>query len=200
MNELINEGAIGPIKHLTTFDISQLETAMSFFSKSVHAGKLVITFQDPNATLKVLRPVVRASFDPQAAYLLVGCLGGLGRSLATWMVERGARYLFFFSRSGANKPEAASILKDLAEAGARPEAVGCDVTDEKALVLAVERIVTQMPVKGVIHAAMVEGVSSPSFQRRRRRRFTCNCCIEDTNREYRMHSLKTLPCPKFRRF
>ena len=159
MNELIDQNVIGPIKHLTSFDISQLESAMGFFSKGVHTGKLVITFQDPNATLKVLQPVTRASFDPSAAYLLVGCLGGLGRSLATWMVERGARHLIFFSRSGGHKPEAASILRDLAEAGAKPQVIRCDVTNEKDLVFAVEQVNTQLPIKGVIHAAMVEGVS-----------------------------------------
>ena len=177
MSELIEQSVIGPIKHLTSFDISQVESAMSFFSKGMHTGKLVITFENPSATLKVLRPVVRASFDPNAAYLLVGCLGGLGRSLATWMVERGARHLFFLSRSSSHKPEAASIVRDLAKADAKPQVIRCDVTDEKALVLAIEQITSQLPVKGVIHAAMVEGVSFSAPVPAKIKRPSPKCCI-----------------------
>ncbi|KAI0125370.1 KR domain-containing protein [Xylariales sp. AK1849] len=81
---------------------------------------------------------------------------GLG-SLAAWMVEQGARHLVFLSRSGTDKPEAGSIAKELAQAGAKPKIIRCDVTDKKALVSAVEQISGQQPLKGVIHATMVEG-------------------------------------------
>ncbi|KAL9084936.1 MAG: hypothetical protein Q9159_004980 [Coniocarpon cinnabarinum] len=157
MNKLIRQGSINPIKHLTCFDISRLESAMSSFSKGQHTGKFVITFKEPNATLKVLRPASRASFDPNAAYLLVGCLGGLGRSLAAWMVERGARQLVFLSRSGTTARAAGSMSTELIEMGANPQIVQCDVTDQKALRLAVGQIVDKLPVKGIVHAAMVEG-------------------------------------------
>jgi hypothetical protein len=56
MNEvrvLWEHGAIRPIKHITTFDISKLEVAMSYFAKGVHTGKLVITYQNPDSRLKV---------------------------------------------------------------------------------------------------------------------------------------------------
>lgn len=53
MKTLWENGTIGPINHITTFDISKLEAAMSFFAKGVHTGKLVITFQDPETKLKV---------------------------------------------------------------------------------------------------------------------------------------------------
>ncbi|KAI0483732.1 putative polyketide synthase [Xylaria cf. heliscus] len=162
MTELIDQGVVGPIKHLTTFDISRLESAMSTFSKGLHTGKFVITFHNPASALKadllkISRPVTRATFDPNAAYLLVGCLGGLGRSLAAWMVERGARHLVFLSRSGADKPETAAIVKELVTAGAAPDIIRCDVTDKTAVVSVVGRISAARQVKGVIHAAMVEG-------------------------------------------
>ena len=53
MMELIQEGEIGPIRHLTTFCISRLEAAMNSFSKGLHTGKFIINFRDQNATLKV---------------------------------------------------------------------------------------------------------------------------------------------------
>lgn len=78
------------------------------------------------------------------------------------MVEKGARHLAFLSRSGTNKPEAVSIMEELVAAGADPEVIQCNVADQKALASAVEKLTATRKVKGVIHAAMVEGVS---FQR-----------------------------------
>ncbi|KAI6777704.1 Beta-ketoacyl synthase [Emericellopsis cladophorae] len=157
MLSLLDHGVIGPVQHLSTFCISQLESAMSSFSKGVHTGKFVITFDNPAAELKIARSVSRAAFDPTAAYLLVGCLGGLGRSLAAWMVERGARHLVFLSRSGADKPETVALVRDLEAAGAVPEVIRCDVICQKSVTLAVSDISCRTKVKGVIHAAMVEG-------------------------------------------
>ncbi|KAM3502999.1 hypothetical protein MY10362_004480 [Beauveria mimosiformis] len=158
MMDLIDQGVVGPIQHLNSFCISQLEPAMSNFSKGVHTGKFVITFDDPAAKLKVAQSAVRAKFDPTAAYLLVGGLGGLGRSLAMWMVERGARHLVFLSRSGADRPEAVLLVKDLEAVGASPKVVCCDVTCKAAVASAVSDISARYQVKGVIHAAMVEGI------------------------------------------
>ncbi|KAL7625750.1 hypothetical protein AAE478_004973 [Parahypoxylon ruwenzoriense] len=157
LKSLWDSGVIGPIDHITTFDISQLESAMSFFSKGLHTGKLVITFEDPKTTLKIAKTCNRASFDPNATYVLIGCLGGLGRSLAVWMVDRGARHLVFLSRSGAEKTESALLMKELITMGADPEVIRCSVTDRDALVSAIEQISKHHSVKGVIHAAMVEG-------------------------------------------
>lgn len=175
IHELWSNGTIGPIDPITTFDISQLEPAMTSFSKGSHTGKFVITFDNPEATLKV-RPTSHrnpsvsntsqirksgslARFDPEAAYILAGCLGGLGRSIATWMVERGARHLVFLSRSGVARPESTLLLQELTSLGAVPEVVECDITQHDPLFAAVEGVSRQLPIKGVIHAAMVEGVS-----------------------------------------
>ncbi|KGO41519.1 Polyketide synthase, KR [Penicillium expansum] len=154
MTGLIHEGVIGPIRHLTTFCISRLETAMNSFFKGLHTEQFIITLRDPNATLKISRPVVRAAFDLNATYLLVGCLGGLSRNLSTWMVEHGARHLALLSRPGANKREAVSIVEELAAAGADPEVIQCNVADQNALASVVEKLTAMRQVKGMIHAAM----------------------------------------------
>ncbi|KAI1084321.1 putative polyketide synthase [Whalleya microplaca] len=157
LTTLWGDGTISPIDHIATFDISELESAMSFFSKGVHTGKIVITFQDPETKLKIARPADRASFDANAAYILVGCLGGLGRSLSRWMVERGARHLVFLSRSGTERPGSALFIEELVRSGVKVEAVRCDITDRNALTSVIERVSSKTLVKGVVHAAMVEG-------------------------------------------
>lgn len=101
----------------------------------------------------------RASFDPNAAYVLVGALGGLGRSLAAWMVERGAVHLVVISRSGIDKPEAKLLVKELQELGAEPEVIQCSVLNKDKLTSIIQQVHSRHTVKGVVHAAMVEGVS-----------------------------------------
>ncbi|KAI0853704.1 putative polyketide synthase [Daldinia vernicosa] len=157
LTKLWADGIIGPIDHITTLDISELESAMSFFSRGLHTGKMVMTFQNPKAKLKIARPANRASFDTNAAYILVGCLGGLGQSLANWMVERGAQHLIFLSRSGAERPGSTTFIEGLVRSGVQTEIIRCSVTDRDALTSVIERVSSKTLVKGVVHAAMVEG-------------------------------------------
>ena len=57
LRQLWVDGVIGPLHPTTTYDISRLEEAMVYFSKGVHVGKVVVTFDDPQASLKVSRIV-----------------------------------------------------------------------------------------------------------------------------------------------
>lgn len=93
-----------------------------------------------------------AKFDAEAAYLLVGCLGGLGRSFSNWAIERGAKNLVFLSRSGAANPEAQGFLNTLHSRGVNAEVVKGDVScleDVNAAVAGSNR-----PIKGVIQGAL----------------------------------------------
>ena len=90
-----------------------------------------------------------------AAYLLVGCLGGLGRSLTRWMMDRGCRNFVFISRSGADKPEAAEVVSNLLGAGASVQVFRADAADEKAVADVVSTVSSTTTIRGVVHAAMV---------------------------------------------
>lgn len=76
------------------------------------------------------------------------------------MVERGARHLVFASRSGQNSPHASTIISELAALGAVAEIIKGDVLSASAMNDIVQAIPSHRPLKGVIHAAMVETVSS----------------------------------------
>ncbi|KAL9011376.1 MAG: hypothetical protein Q9173_003774, partial [Seirophora scorigena] len=153
LGDLYRKRVIRPIEHLTTFDISQLEQAFMHFAKGTHIGKVVVTFQDPNAMVKVRPRPKPVTFDPNAAYLLAGCLGGLGRSISAWMAERGAKNLVYLSRSGSANAQAKSIIRDLHSAGVATRILRCDITQESDVNAAISQIL--IPIKGVIQAAMV---------------------------------------------
>lgn len=113
----------------------------------------------PNSLLQIQQSGKELRFSADAAYLLVGCLGGLGRSLTTWMVEKGCRHFAFISRSGADKPEAAKVVESIKEAGASAQVFRADATIETDVAKVVSAVNAARPIRGVVHAAMVLQVS-----------------------------------------
>ena len=51
--DLFRSGAIKQTSHVRTYDIAELEQGLLQFSKGTHIGKMVVTFDDPEAKLKV---------------------------------------------------------------------------------------------------------------------------------------------------
>lgn len=74
--------------------------------------------------------VVCPRFNPEATYLLIGCLGGLGRSLNSWMMESGARRFTFLSRSGADFKSGPKLVSNIESAGAVVYIVRGDATSK----------------------------------------------------------------------
>lgn len=101
------------------------------------------------------------TFDGNSTYVITGGLGGIGRSLASWMAGLGARHLVLLSRSGAKSATAKDLVEKLEEAGVRVYAPPCDVSkaDEVEEVIAHVNA-TMPPIKGCIHGALVVKVSS----------------------------------------
>ena len=87
--------------------------------------------------------------------MLVGGLGGLGRNIAQWMVDRGAKSVILLSRSGVQKPEAIQAVDELVAEGAKVTVFACDVADKSRLNAAIEECArTLPPIRGAIQAAM----------------------------------------------
>lgn len=55
----------------------------------------------------VTRPRLLRLDRSESMYLFVGGLGGVGRAIALWMIEQGARYVLVVSRNAALHPDAA---------------------------------------------------------------------------------------------
>ena len=75
------------------------------------------------------------------------------------MAERGARHPTFISRSGASSAEVASIIRELKDMGVQTKTFQISVTEKSDLLAAVRQISNARAIKGVLHAAMVEGVN-----------------------------------------
>ncbi|KAG8157399.1 hypothetical protein KVR01_012783 [Diaporthe batatas] len=156
---LIRQGSLKPVTPVMRYPVSQVEGAFRLMQAGKHRGKIVLDFEkrSSNETIPMAKSIhAVARLSPEATYVLVGGLGGLGRSLSTLLVSQGARNLCFLSRSGAASPEAKSLVERLKSGAVRTKVIRCNVADEAELEAAMKECARDMPpIKGVIQAAMV---------------------------------------------
>ncbi|KAL8881532.1 MAG: hypothetical protein Q9198_001277, partial [Flavoplaca austrocitrina] len=113
----------------------------------------ILRFGYGESQVKITHTSSQIHFAADATYLLIGCLGGLGRSLARWMSERGAKHFAFISRSGAVKPEAAQLIERLKNSGATTQVYSADASDQDAVRRVVLDLQARGEIRGVVHAA-----------------------------------------------
>jgi hypothetical protein len=105
MMDFYSDGHIQALPVARIFSGSKIQEAFQYMQQGSHIGKIVLQFRNPTSGEPQLGQVQPASasnrvvLDGSASYLLVGGLGGLGRSVAVYMVQHGARNLTFLSRS-----------------------------------------------------------------------------------------------------
>ncbi|KAI2998093.1 hypothetical protein CAN33_0028820 [Aspergillus niger] len=150
---LVHEGHITPPETVTELPYSDAVKAFRLLQMGKHTGKVVLV---PHAGDRVLvRPSTYRNqplFKHEKTYLLVGGLGGLGRTLAEWMVRKNARRLAFLSRSGADKEEAKRTVEWLRERGVSVTVFKGDVSRYEDVECAVKAIDN---LGGIFQAAMV---------------------------------------------
>ncbi|KAI8933464.1 hypothetical protein NX059_009202 [Plenodomus lindquistii] len=135
------------------FAATDIALAFRHLGQRDHIGKAVVSV-DVTALHEVSTAAPQpAKFRSDASYLLTGGIGGLGRSIATWMVEHGARHLTILSRSAGRSSTSDALCQEL-------EAMGCAVVTIAGKAdspVDVQRAIDQspVPVRGVLHLAMV---------------------------------------------
>ena len=151
---LYRAGKIAAFEPLKVFDISQTPQAFRHFALRSRIGKVAINFENANSKIRVQKQKHEARFDGDKSYVMVGCLGGLGRTLSRWMIVRGARKFAFLGRSGLRKESARNLIQDLEALGIEcPVVTGdvCNATDVEAVVAAAAAMGS---IGGVVQAAM----------------------------------------------
>ncbi|KAL7915129.1 putative polyketide synthase [Trichoderma velutinum] len=141
--ELMEQGHIQP-PQLQCFNASEAERA----------------FQELQSTDDIVPKFIQEQhpwkFDADASYLIAGGSGGLGRAIAKWMVDHGAKNLIIPSRSGAASKAAQEAVAELTARGVKIVTPKCDVASEADLSDALDDCCRTMPrIKGCINAAMV---------------------------------------------
>ncbi|KAJ8119431.1 hypothetical protein ONZ43_g3611 [Nemania bipapillata] len=154
--KLWDQKAIRAVHPTVAYPIAEMETAMRRMQRGAHVGKLIL-LPGPDARFKVLTR--SSSFarldDPDATYLIVGGLGGIGLALADWMIARGAQHILIVSRRAESHVEAEPLVERGRAQGCNVVVRNCDVAKKDQLVtLLAESARTMPPIRGVIQAAM----------------------------------------------
>ncbi|KAJ5307079.1 hypothetical protein N7508_006094 [Penicillium antarcticum] len=152
---LYRQNAISLVSPIEKRNIAEYDHAVAAFSDDFAAKKTVIEYAESDGLIHVQPRRMQIRFRPDATYFLVGCLGGLGRSLTSWMVQRGARRFAFLSRSGTDKADAADLVRALEGMGVTCQVIRGDVANKENVRAAIQSIPASHPVRGVVHAAMV---------------------------------------------
>ena len=135
------------------FDVTQAADAYRLMARAQHIGKLVLTVREPTYSVRAAND--RPLFRPDATYLITGGLGGLGLTMANWMVTQGARHFVLMSRSPVAK-ENQEMLRRLEEAAETLRVVYGDVAREQDVARTLSTIRADLPpLRGVFHLAMV---------------------------------------------
>jgi NADPH:quinone reductase-like Zn-dependent oxidoreductase/NAD(P)-dependent dehydrogenase (short-subunit alcohol dehydrogenase family) len=154
--ELLRSSTTKAVTPLTTYPASQIEDAFRIMQTGQHKGKVVISYSNDDIVPVLAGDPHPLKLDPDGTYILVGGLGGLGRSLATFLARHGARHLAFLSRSGALSDQAKSVLQTLQEEGIDAKTYRCDTAEASQLSATVSQLSTEMPpIRGLINGAMV---------------------------------------------
>ncbi|KAB8271955.1 putative polyketide synthase [Aspergillus minisclerotigenes] len=146
------EGKIKPIRPTTVFAACEVIEAFRFMQQGTHMGKILIRMPDDSSQLSERPSEMEVVFPSSASYLLVGGLGGLGRAVSRWMVEQGARYLVYLSRTAGSTKENGEFIKEL-------NAMGCDVECIQGSVAKIEDVQAAIsrckcPLKGVFQMSI----------------------------------------------
>lgn len=155
------QGFIQPIdlaKVVVASDAQAYQDTLRYMQQGKHIGKIIFSMFDHDG-LPALRDTPKphlptAKLDSSASYLLVGGLGGLGRSVSVWMIQHGARNLTLLSRSIGRDIEAdRGFVHMLADMGCAVHLVRGSVTDPADVARAVDE--SPRSLRGVINMAMV---------------------------------------------
>jgi NADP-dependent 3-hydroxy acid dehydrogenase YdfG len=150
--ELVRQGYMKPCAPLKVFNASYVADAFKYFALGSRTGKVAVSFEDRSVLIKLLPDGYETKFGSNKVYLMVGCLGGLSRSIAKWMCSRGARNFVFMGRSGMNKTAGRDLVDDLERPGSKVMVVQGGVTQYEDVERAVQA--AELPIGGVIQAAM----------------------------------------------
>lgn len=134
------------------FPISEVESAFRYMAQAKHIGKIVVSLQGQEV-LVTAASEVSARLEADGTYLITGGLGGLGLSVAQWMVDQGARHLVLIGR---NAPSAAAeeVVDTMRKAGAHVMVARADVAQEQQMADVLAEMTQSMPpLRGIIHAA-----------------------------------------------
>ena len=155
--EYFHKGCISPICPVEVFDAVSPYNAFKYMQPGQHIGRICVSIRESRESQMLDAAILdrpnTLELSGLASYVLVGGLGGLGRAISTWMVERGARHLIYLSRNAGGVADDKQFVHELNSMGCQVQLVRGSVTDPTDVRRALEG--ASHPIKGVLQMSMV---------------------------------------------
>ncbi|KAM7211644.1 hypothetical protein V8F06_012970 [Rhypophila decipiens] len=153
---LLARNAVHHAGPVTSHSMSQITVALQAIQNASAGEKHIIVPESAGDLVKVVQQRRPARLSKDATYLITGGLGCLGRSLARWFVDHGAKNLVLLSRNATSSPHAQPLRDHLGD-GVRLELANCDVANLADLRRVLEECARKglPPVRGIVHGAAV---------------------------------------------
>ncbi|KAK2803808.1 hypothetical protein FQN49_008866, partial [Arthroderma sp. PD_2] len=157
MMDCFRQGHLRPIRLDQVFSASAVQAAFRYMQQGKHIGKIVLELRD--ATGKVQLGNIDTTkntcvkLDGAASYLLIGGLGGLGRSISVWMVQHGAKNLTFLSRNAGGGRHDQDFVREIESMGCTVQLARGDVTNIDDIARVVDGALA--PLRGIVQMSMV---------------------------------------------
>ncbi|KAI1207118.1 ketoacyl-synt-domain-containing protein [Annulohypoxylon truncatum] len=149
----MSRGTLKPLRKLVTLRTSALGTGLQLIQQGTLHPIVISAWKGD--MIMALHYASKCFLNSDGTHIIIGGTGGLGRSMARWMVAHGARHIVLLSRTGGD----ANKLKELInETQGRANIIVkiCDIANEEsAYRLVRECAETLPPICGVVHAAMM---------------------------------------------
>ncbi|KAJ5107592.1 hypothetical protein N7456_004267 [Penicillium angulare] len=147
------EGKITPIQPCTVFSSTDIHEAFRYMQRGLHMGKLVVKMPETDSTDLIANSRDHVKLSSKLSYILVGGLGGVGRAISTWMVEKGARSLIFLSRSAGASEADQAFAHELQVQGCRAIMIKGDVSVLEEVQSAIQN--APNPIGGILQLSMI---------------------------------------------
>lgn len=151
------KGQLKPIRVDQVYNASSVVGAFRYMQQGKHIGKIALEIRNSMGQSLVQDAVymknASTKLDAASSYLLVGGLGGLGRSVSVWMVQKGARHLTFLSRNAGKGQHDEDFVREIESMGCSVQMVRGSVANHADVLRAVEG--TPKPLKGIVQMSMV---------------------------------------------
>ncbi|KAF4120336.1 hypothetical protein GMORB2_3137 [Geosmithia morbida] len=153
---MLMDGAVHTRRPVSVYSMENLETALRRMQTGRHMGKFMVRPTVDDVVRVLPRRQERASFLPNASYLLIGGLdglGGIGHAWAKRTIHLGAKHLIFMSPSGAQKPQAKAALEEMQRNLEAAHVLTCGVSDRDQLAAALGQTTSLPLIRGVFQCA-----------------------------------------------
>ncbi|KAI2625911.1 ketoacyl-synt-domain-containing protein [Hypoxylon sp. NC1633] len=151
--ECFSKGTLRPLRKVVTLRMAELARGLHM----IHKGSLhpIVASAQNGDVVMASHYASKCFLDSDGTHVIIGGTGGLGRSMARWMVEHGARHIVLLSRTGGKGREIQQLIddtRDKADIVVRP----CDIASEEDTYRVMKECTeTLPPICGVVHAAMM---------------------------------------------